>query len=82
MDNWVPTGIVSRKPMGRSAEATHTRHSPWRRNTWEDSPVLSRNCRSTGAAAEISRSSPAAEASSTRREPSTKRPCTSRPTNR
>ncbi len=31
MVSWVPTGIVSRKPTGRSAAAAHTRMSPWRR---------------------------------------------------
>ena len=38
MESWVPTGMVSRRPMGRSAEATQTRHSPWRRKTCELSP--------------------------------------------
>ena len=48
MDSWVPTGMVSRRPMGRSAEATQTRQSPWRRKIWALSPVASRSCISTG----------------------------------
>ena len=31
--SWVPTGTVSRRPVGRSAPATQTRHSPCRRNS-------------------------------------------------
>ena len=48
MDSWVPTGMVSRRPIGRSAEATQTRQSPWRRKIWALSPVASRSCMSTG----------------------------------
>ena len=48
--NCVPTGIVSRSPDGRSAAAAHTRRSPCRRNSWADSPVMSRSRLSTGPA--------------------------------
>ena len=82
IDSCVPTGIVSRSPIGRSAEATHTRQSPCRRKICADSPVASRRFIRTGPAAAIRRSSPAADASSTSREPSTNRPWMSRPTNR
>ena len=43
-----PTGMVSRRPEGRSAAATQTRCSPWRRHSWADSPVMSRSRASTG----------------------------------
>ena len=33
MVSWEPTGIVSRRPLGRSAAATQTRWSPWRRQS-------------------------------------------------
>src|SRR3954451_10910707 len=77
-----PTGIVSRRPLGRSAAATHTRCSPCRRHSCADSPVMSRSLARTGPAAARRRSSPAAAASSARRGPSTNRPCMSRATRR
>ena len=82
MLSWLPTGIESRRPDGRSAAATQTRKSPWRRNSCADSPVMSRSRASTGPAAASSRSSPAADDSSPRRGPSMKRPCMSRATRR
>ena len=69
-------------PIGRSAAATQMRWSPWRRYSWALSPVWSRRAPSTGPAAASRRSSPAAEASSARRGPRTKRPCMSRATRR
>src|SRR6478735_7485893 len=77
-----PTGMVSRRPLGRSAAATQTRWSPWRRHSCADSPVMSRSLASTGPADASNRSSPAAADSSERRGPSTNRPCMSRATNR
>ncbi len=77
-----PTGIVSRRPEGRSAAATQTRMSPWRRHSCADSPVMSRSRASTGPAVASSRSSPAAADSSASRGPRTNRPCMSRATRR
>jgi hypothetical protein len=77
-----PTGIVSRRPLGRSEAATQIRRSPCRRNSWALSPVASRNAERIGPAAASSRSSPADVASSPRRGPRTKRPCMSRATSR
>src|SRR6478735_10000135 len=74
--------MVSRRPDGRSAAATQTRCSPWRRHSWADSPVMSRSRARTGPAAARRRSSPAAAESSASRGPSTKRPCMSRATSR
>ncbi len=82
MVSWEPTGMVSRRPVGRSAAATQTRYSPWRRHSWADSPVMSRSRARTGPAVASSRSSPAAAESSESRGPSTKRPCMSRATSR
>ena len=82
MVSTAPTGIESRRPMGRSAVATQMRWSPWRRYSWQDSWVWSRSAFSTGADIVRSRSSPAAPASSVSRGPRVKRPCESRVKNR
>lgn len=82
IDSALPTGIESRRPIGRSAAATQIRWSPWRRNSCALSPVWSLRAVSTGPAAARSRSSPAAAASSPSRGPRTNRPCKSRATRR
>ena len=63
IESWLPTGIESRRPLGRSAAATQTRTSPCLRNSCDDSPVMSRSRLRIGPAVASSRSSPAADAS-------------------
>src|SRR5690625_473186 len=64
-----PTGIESRSPTGRSAEAIHTRASPWRRKICALSFVESLSAVKIGPATARRRSSPAATASSLKRGP-------------